>query len=219
MATKQVQRSDEDPTIFEVTYRGRHTCAQASNIIGTPIASSDQNQEQPASSNIIESHQQLNTNNLPLELTQQQTQDHMLSNFKSGLKIITEGLDNLDGQGQSSFSSFHFASPSNVTIKAEENPRCFTPNSMINNSFVGGFSPSFVSPAASGTNYFSVSQGSGTHEFGIHQNFQQDSESEIAEIISAATTATNTPTIGPDFQFGNAEFNSNFTFDNSGFFS
>ncbi|KAI9110101.1 hypothetical protein K1719_019142 [Acacia pycnantha] len=25
-ATKQVQKSDEDPTIFEVTYRGRHTC-------------------------------------------------------------------------------------------------------------------------------------------------------------------------------------------------
>ncbi|CAA7042255.1 unnamed protein product [Microthlaspi erraticum] len=27
-ATKQVQRSDGDPTIFEVTYRGTHTCAQ-----------------------------------------------------------------------------------------------------------------------------------------------------------------------------------------------
>ncbi|XP_028794717.1 probable WRKY transcription factor 46 [Neltuma alba] len=25
-ATKQVQRSDEDPTVFEVTYRGKHTC-------------------------------------------------------------------------------------------------------------------------------------------------------------------------------------------------
>lgn len=27
-ATKQVQRSDEDPTIFEVTYKGRHTCSK-----------------------------------------------------------------------------------------------------------------------------------------------------------------------------------------------
>nr|QIN97379.1 WRKY42 transcription factor [Isatis tinctoria] len=27
-ATKQVQRSDGDPTIFEVTYKGTHTCAQ-----------------------------------------------------------------------------------------------------------------------------------------------------------------------------------------------
>ncbi|XP_074293678.1 putative WRKY transcription factor 53 [Silene latifolia] len=28
-ATKQVQRSDNDPTYFEVTYRGKHTCYQA----------------------------------------------------------------------------------------------------------------------------------------------------------------------------------------------
>lgn len=27
-ATKQVQRSDGDPTIFDVTYRGEHTCSQ-----------------------------------------------------------------------------------------------------------------------------------------------------------------------------------------------
>ncbi|AES82777.1 putative transcription factor WRKY family [Medicago truncatula] len=29
LATKQVQRSDEDPTIIEVTYRGRHTCTHS----------------------------------------------------------------------------------------------------------------------------------------------------------------------------------------------
>ncbi|KAE8660501.1 hypothetical protein F3Y22_tig00116951pilonHSYRG00285 [Hibiscus syriacus] len=31
LAAKQVQRSDEDPTIFEVKYRGRHTCNQATH--------------------------------------------------------------------------------------------------------------------------------------------------------------------------------------------
>ncbi|KAJ6344017.1 hypothetical protein OIU76_005700 [Salix suchowensis] len=36
LATKQVQRSDEDRSIFEVTYRGRHTCNQASP---SPVAS------------------------------------------------------------------------------------------------------------------------------------------------------------------------------------
>lgn len=32
MATKQVQRSDEDLSVFEVTYRGRHTCIQATQL-------------------------------------------------------------------------------------------------------------------------------------------------------------------------------------------
>ncbi|CAL1409727.1 unnamed protein product [Linum trigynum] len=29
LATKQVQRSDDDSTVFEITYRGRHTCTQS----------------------------------------------------------------------------------------------------------------------------------------------------------------------------------------------
>ncbi|KAI3829261.1 hypothetical protein L1987_03380 [Smallanthus sonchifolius] len=32
LATKQVQRSDEDSSLFEVTYRGRHTCIQATQL-------------------------------------------------------------------------------------------------------------------------------------------------------------------------------------------
>lgn len=31
LATKQVQRSDDDPCYFEVSYRGTHTCSQASS--------------------------------------------------------------------------------------------------------------------------------------------------------------------------------------------
>ncbi|KAL2921951.1 putative WRKY transcription factor 53, partial [Bienertia sinuspersici] len=31
LATKQVQRNDDDPSFFEVTYRGKHTCSQASS--------------------------------------------------------------------------------------------------------------------------------------------------------------------------------------------
>ncbi|KAL2318332.1 hypothetical protein Fmac_032208 [Flemingia macrophylla] len=30
MATKQVQRSDQDPTVFEINYRGNHSCTMAS---------------------------------------------------------------------------------------------------------------------------------------------------------------------------------------------
>lgn len=32
LATKQVQRSDEDSSVFEVSYRGRHTCIQATQL-------------------------------------------------------------------------------------------------------------------------------------------------------------------------------------------
>ncbi|KAE8697268.1 hypothetical protein F3Y22_tig00110622pilonHSYRG00075 [Hibiscus syriacus] len=35
LAIKQVQRTDSDPTNFEVKYRGRHTCNQASQFAGT----------------------------------------------------------------------------------------------------------------------------------------------------------------------------------------
>ncbi|KAL4024411.1 hypothetical protein IC575_012761 [Cucumis melo] len=43
LATKQVQKSDNDPNIFEVTYRGRHTCNQSSNL-GSTSSISSQNQ-------------------------------------------------------------------------------------------------------------------------------------------------------------------------------
>ncbi|KAI3950381.1 hypothetical protein MKW92_038874 [Papaver armeniacum] len=33
LAMKQVQRSDEDPSMFTVTYRGRHTCIQAVHLL------------------------------------------------------------------------------------------------------------------------------------------------------------------------------------------
>ncbi|XP_022769552.1 uncharacterized protein LOC111313103 isoform X2 [Durio zibethinus] len=44
LATKQVQRSDDDPTIFEITYRGRHTCTLGSHVVPSlgPLKNQDQ---------------------------------------------------------------------------------------------------------------------------------------------------------------------------------
>ncbi|KAL0371904.1 UNVERIFIED_CONTAM: putative WRKY transcription factor 53 [Sesamum calycinum] len=42
-ATKQVQRSDDDPTIFEITYKGMHTCNQSINAV--PPAASPENKK------------------------------------------------------------------------------------------------------------------------------------------------------------------------------
>ncbi|XP_023539564.1 probable WRKY transcription factor 46 [Cucurbita pepo subsp. pepo] len=56
LATKQVQKSDNDPNIFEVTYRGRHTCNQSANLGLISVSNRDeipeethQNQQNPNS--------------------------------------------------------------------------------------------------------------------------------------------------------------------------
>jgi hypothetical protein len=136
---------------------------------------------------------------------QQQSQERLL-NFQATLKVQTENLDTKEQD----FPSFHFASTSNTEKQVFQ-------ASMMDSSFVGSYSPSFMSPATSGANYFSVSP-SGMSGFGGNQQHFQSCDSELTEIISAATSATNSPTVGFDFPFGQ-EFDPNFTFDNPGFFS
>ncbi|XP_059629096.1 probable WRKY transcription factor 30 [Cornus florida] len=205
LATKQVQRSDEDPTIFEITYRGRHTCTRGSIL---PAQPSPENQEP----NTPQDHQQQQQQQQQQPVHQPPQNQEILIDFRTGLKVITENLDNQ----QNSFPSFIFPSTSN--IKPENHP-AYSP-SMLENNLMGNFScPSFVSPATSGSNYYSVSPahmnsfvGTGT------QNLHTTSECELNEIVSA-TSATNSPTVGLDFPFGPVEFDPSFTFDNPGFFS
>uniref|UniRef100_A0A5B6ZUY5 Putative WRKY transcription factor 30 n=1 Tax=Davidia involucrata TaxID=16924 RepID=A0A5B6ZUY5_DAVIN len=205
LATKQVQRSDEDPTIFEITYRGRHTCTQGS-LLSTPPSSSSPEKQEP---NISRDQQQLIQQ--PQQNQQQQSQEILL-NFRTGLKVITEDLDTRE----QSLSSFYF--PSTSTIKAENYVP--SPPSMLDNNFLGNlnFPPSFISPATSGSNYFPVSPPTHMNRFGGNQNLNT-SESDLTEIVSAATSATNSPTVGLDFPFGSMEYDPSFTFDNPGFFS
>lgn len=206
LATKQVQRSDEDPTIFEITYRGNHTCAQASNAI-FPSPTQPETKEPDTAAVEPQQHNYYQT-------TPQQQPEEALLNLRKGLKIVTEDLD-VKPQQQSSIPPFHFPSPSP------------SPSVVIHPNFTGNFSPSFVSPQASeANNYtFSTSPPSGMNNFQGNQNFQSSShDSEVNEIISgaaaaAATSATNPPTVDLDFPFGNIEFDPNFTFDNLGFFS
>ncbi|KAE8726742.1 putative NAD(P)-binding Rossmann-fold superfamily protein [Hibiscus syriacus] len=75
LATKQVQRSDNDPTNFEVKYRGRHTCNQASHSAVTfvPISAESKTRKRP----------------YQLEETQKQVQHTFLS-FETGLKALIE---------------------------------------------------------------------------------------------------------------------------------
>lgn len=143
-----------------------------------------------------------------MPLQNQQLSPEMLLNLQASLKVQTE---NLDTHEQSLIPSFNFPSTSNIGAQTQA-----LPATVIDNNFVGSYSPSFISPAASGTNYFSVSP-SGMNSLGGHQHFR-GCESELSGIISAATSATNSPTVGLDFPFG-PDFDPNFTFDNRGFYS
>ena len=171
------------------------------------------------------SHHQQNMSMINVQLNQQNLQNaqlehDMLSSLRSGLRVITEGLDD---------NSFHFASSSSATrgVKTEViNDSRFLANAnssiiMGNTSFVGTeFSPTtsfHVSPAASGTSYFSVSpQGGIEDHFGVSQNFHNpNSESDQINTNSATNNAPNL-----DFPFGHVDdqFDPNFTFGHPGFY-
>lgn len=128
-ATKQVQRLDEDPTTFEITYRGSHTCNQTTHHVPPPA--SPEKQEPP--------HQHRNNHH--------QEPNDTLFNFKSNLRVNTEDLSYNEIESPFSFPPASFVG---------ENQ--FSPFATLNNDeLLAGYSPAFVSPATSGSNYFSAS--------------------------------------------------------------
>ncbi|RDX76195.1 putative WRKY transcription factor 41, partial [Mucuna pruriens] len=197
MAIKQVQRCDQDPTIFEINYRGNHTCTMSSYAV-VPPSGPQENQEPILSTNI------------PQQQSAEQEPSHLLMNLRAGLRLLTEDLD------QSLASSFHYF-PSTSTTKMEEQ---VFPSPITENNFVENLTcPSYVSPATSDTTYFSVSP-CGGNSFREHQTLAS-SGSEINDMISATTSAANSPTLaGLDFPFDQFHIldGQNFSFDNPPFF-
>ncbi|XP_011026911.1 PREDICTED: probable WRKY transcription factor 41 [Populus euphratica] len=173
-ATKQVQRSDEDPTVFEITYRGTHSCAH-----GNQSAPSLEKQEKKLK----------NTNN---NCHQQQSQQ-ALFNFHNSLRVNTEDLDNKE-----MVSPFSFP-PTNGCTKSE-----------------GSFSP-FISPATPEPTHYSLSPFQMNNFVGV-QNLQH-LESDFTDIISANTSATNSPIVDLDFSLDQVDLDPDFPFDSPGFFS
>ncbi|XP_028806825.1 probable WRKY transcription factor 30 [Neltuma alba] len=200
LATKQVQRSDEDPNVFEITYRGTHTCSQSSNAV--------------APSGTQESHE-LNPNAVD---PQQHSQEQLLLNLRAGLRVQTDNLDVPAPEQSSSFTSLIFGSTS--SIMDHEN-RMFT-SSMLENNFADNLTsdPSYMSPATSGITSFSVSPSGGVNNmFGEMPNMATTSGSEINDIVSAVTSAANSPTVGLNLPFDQFGYDGHsFTFDNQRFF-
>lgn len=202
LATKQVQRSDDDPTIFEITYRGRHTCSQGAPEVLNPPPPLPERPE--PSTGVNHHHQQVTSHSQP-----QQNQNEVLLSFQTGLRVIT---DNIDTHNQP-VSSLNF--PPMPTANAHERHAFFP--SEIQNNLPGNISPSFLSPTDSGSNYFSVSSSHIINNFAGNLP-SHPSESELTDLISLATSATNSPTIGLHNPYSEMEFDPNFTFENPRYF-
>ncbi|KAI3914607.1 hypothetical protein MKW92_003131 [Papaver armeniacum] len=97
LATRQVQRSSEDPSVFDVTYRGKHTCFQASHLQTKQTQCKNQNRD----------HQEEDQKQKP-------SQEGLFEDFGKGLRIKTEDELLLDSQKLSSSSSSSFSFPSST---------------------------------------------------------------------------------------------------------
>ena len=199
-----MQRSDEDRSIFEVSYRGRHTCNQASP---SPVAS-------PSPKNDCSKQSKYHCK-------QQQQQQHEDKPEPTNETSVNFGSDcfqarNEDlGSKDDIFPSFSFPCTSSG-IENEENT-IFT-DSMVEN-FPGSCSPTFKSPATSESNYFSVSP-CRINSFGMcYQNVNTRGCGLTTEKISAPTSLTNSPTRDLDISIDNLDFDTTFPFDNLEFFA
>ncbi|KAF7099438.1 hypothetical protein CFC21_101066 [Triticum aestivum] len=160
-ATRQVQRSDADLAVFDVTYQGAHTCLQAQRRAAAPSpppppsAAHDVQRSPPAL---------------------QDPEMQLLENFRNGLKVETDGLPPLPfhGDGTTAFS-FAYA----ATGAAGYSPAGSGGQQLLQGG--GCFVPaSFSSPAATtsaGPGYFAHCT-RGAHE-----------SPELAEVVSAATAS------------------------------
>ncbi|KAM6600253.1 hypothetical protein CsatA_019862 [Cannabis sativa] len=192
LATKQVQRSDQDPSFVDITYKGHHTCRRAS---------------QPA---IVASSSLTKKNHFPhneVVVKEDKIRQSQVKPFT--LEVKTEDLDTREDH---MFAPFSFPS---TPIESEHN-HFFS--EMIETDFAGGFSSPFISPATSDSAYFSVSPCHKMTSFGLANNVQTP-ESDLTEILSAPTSLTNSPMGDLDLTLDNVDFEMNFPFDSPEFFS
>ncbi|GAB4834546.1 WRKY Transcription Factor [Ancistrocladus abbreviatus] len=187
-AIKHVQRSDEDPSIFDITYKGKHTCRLAPRSKSAPA--SPEKQE-------LKSHH--------LQIKDYQKEPSIILNFQTGLSVDIPNANNKE-------TSFHSSSTAIGCISADN--LNMSPTTINYDNFYSTFSPSFISPATSESNYFSMGK---MDSFGGFQHGKH-SESDITEIVSATTSGTNSPIVELDFSLDPMHFNPSFPFDNPGFF-
>lgn len=112
------------------------------------------------------------------------------------------------------FPSFSF--PCTSFENGNEENNIFTEPMMEN--FLGSFSPTFISPATSESNYFSMSA-CHLNSFGIGYNVNTPESELTTEIISTPNSVTNSPIGDLDIFIEKVDFDTSFPFDNPDFFA
>ncbi|KAG4938070.1 hypothetical protein AAZX31_16G024800 [Glycine max] len=201
LATKQVQKSDEDPMICEITYKGRHTCTQASHLNKTVIPPSK------TKVNLLgeNKHQTHQIKNQPRQekIEQQPPETFFTFGSSSGLEVKIEDIDHKEGI----FPSFCFSSPSIVgSENGDDNNSSIFSYTMIENNLMESFSPAFISPTTSDIESNTFCHWGST---GLGQSVQS-SGSDITDIVSAPTSVTNSPIMDLDFFFDKIDFDTDF---------
>ncbi|ONK55038.1 uncharacterized protein A4U43_UnF8320 [Asparagus officinalis] len=109
LAMKQVQRSEDNPSIFNVTYRGTHTCSRKSS--PSTVATSS------------------------FPLLNQHDDRHLLLSFQTNLKVKTEILDSkVQEPACSSSFTFHGSKPESHVI-SPSSTAFFSPTTSESNYF------------------------------------------------------------------------------------
>uniref|UniRef100_A0A7N0T4D1 WRKY domain-containing protein n=1 Tax=Kalanchoe fedtschenkoi TaxID=63787 RepID=A0A7N0T4D1_KALFE len=131
LATKQVQRSDQDPTIFHVTYRGQHTCTKSAN----------------------------SSPNKPSEQQKRRKTDHTSDQLRFSFGVKNEERSPLEEQVFPTFSSFPSTSsgnkPDDYVFMLTSAAEAETEDQFIMCAAEGSsFSPLYISSATSDTDFY-----------------------------------------------------------------
>ncbi|KAG8049630.1 hypothetical protein GUJ93_ZPchr0009g1853 [Zizania palustris] len=190
LATKQVQRADEDPALFDVIYHGEHTCVQKA--VAVAVAAAVAGKPQPERNANAQSR---------------------LEDLSSGLTVKTEGLQAAERPHQLQGSSwndvpFFLSSPVSGLAPLEQEHNLFSTPSTPENCLIASLSsPPMVSPATSDSNYLFMPE-----------LFHVGSDKEVVSTLVAVMSAPAPAIDGADPFIDGFEFDPSFTIDISSYF-
>ncbi|MCL7026796.1 hypothetical protein MKW94_014937 [Papaver nudicaule] len=190
LAMKQVQRSNEDSSMFGVTYRGTHTCIQAAHLLPGQSTSKPEQQD---------------------EKRQKKTQETIIS-FATNCHMKTR--DSGAAQVVLGSPSFSFPSASTpipcIAEESDNNNNNFSSMTHDNHFVISPFSSSFISSTTSETNSFSPYRMNNLEGDGQYSTLEYD---DLCEFTSAVTSELDSQDLYLDFDFlHGASYDSNFPF-------